>query len=245
MNKFSIIENNLLVRLIVAQIICDFILYNHDKRNRVWKDHVGHSVISGTVFYLLSGGSWVTGVSMMLIHFAVEIIKGRSTPSSASAGHNQVKILLAEQIVLLIIICLFWRTADSLSTNMIDSFMAILFSSKLSLIALGYMTVIWPAGTLIGMVTKSMIRNIRNGEQIIAQSSEELEHAGRFIGICERIIIVTFVYFRQYEAIGFLITGKSILRLNSKGQTEYVLAGTMFSYAISIMTGVTINWLIK
>ncbi|HWZ22996.1 MAG TPA: hypothetical protein VNW06_10105, partial [Cytophagaceae bacterium] len=68
------------------------------------------------------------------------------------------------------------------------------------------------------------------------------------IGIFERIIILTFVLLGQYEAIGFLITGKSIIRFANKEEhlrSEYVLVGTMMSYAMSIIVGVSINWLLK
>ena len=52
----------------------------------------------------------------------------------------------------------------------------------------------------------------------------------------------------QYEAIGFLITGKSIIRFAQKDEnlkSEYVLVGTMMSYAIAIITGVIINNLLN
>ena len=61
------------------------------------------------------------------------------------------------------------------------------------------------------------------------------------------IIILTFVLLGQYEAIGFLITGKSIIRFaeqNPDVKSEYVLVGTMMSYSLSILTGLGIHWLI-
>jgi hypothetical protein len=51
----------------------------------------------------------------------------------------------------------------------------------------------------------------------------------------------------QYAAIGFLITGKSIIRFANNDEhlrSEYVLVGTMMSYALAIMTGAAINWLL-
>ena len=48
----------------------------------------------------------------------------------------------------------------------------------------------------------------------------------------------------QFEAIGFLIAAKSILRFSetSKGteKSEYVLVGTLFSFLIALSTGILI-----
>jgi hypothetical protein len=55
------------------------------------------------------------------------------------------------------------------------------------------------------------------------------------------------VLLSQYEAIGFLITGKSILRFadGQKKETEYVLVGTMMSYAFAIIIAVLVKILLK
>ena len=75
----------------------------------------------------------------------------------------------------------------------------------------------------------------------------KVENGGKLIGIFERIIILTLVLLNQYEAIGFLITGKSIIRFadkNSDLKSEYVLVGTMMSYALAILIGVITKWLL-
>jgi hypothetical protein len=77
----------------------------------------------------------------------------------------------------------------------------------------------------------------------------DLLNAGKIIGIMERILTITFVLLGQYEAVGFLIAAKSILRYegndpanfdNEQGKTEYVLIGTLLSFGIAIMTSVAI-----
>src|SRR5690606_22226270 len=69
-----------------------------------------------------------------------------------------------------------------------------------------------------------------NQEGVKAGEEQELglASAGKWIGICERILILTFVLMGQYAAIGFLMTAKSILRFSEKEantqlKTEYVL----------------------
>lgn len=69
-------------------------------------------------------------------------------------------------------------------------------------------------------------------------------HSGRIIGTLERWLILLLVMLTQYEAIGFLIAAKSILRFSetSKGteKSEYVLVGTLFSFLIALSTGILI-----
>lgn len=76
---------------------------------------------------------------------------------------------------------------------------------------------------------------------------EGLDKAGRYIGILERILVLTLVLFNQISAIGFLIAAKSILRYGDKDikgarkQTEYVLIGTLMSFSSAIALGLLVR----
>lgn len=69
-------------------------------------------------------------------------------------------------------------------------------------------------------------------------------HAGALIGYTERSLILLFVILAQYEAIGFLIAAKSILRFSeaSSGnvKSEYVLAGTLLSLIFALVLGLCV-----
>ena len=60
----------------------------------------------------------------------------------------------------------------------------------------------------------------------------------------ERGLILIFVVLAQYEAIGFLIAAKSILRFNEttseNEKSEYVLTGTLLSLAIALLLGLAV-----
>ena len=90
---------------------------------------------------------------------------------------------------------------------------------------------------------------------------DSLKEAGKWIGILERVLTITFIYIGQFGAIGFLVAAKSILRVidkpdkpsseptlikpfSSRKRTEYVLIGTFLSFTIAILTGLVINWLL-
>jgi hypothetical protein len=116
---------------------------------------------------------------------------------------------------------------------------------KISLILLAYAWVYFPVGYIIKFATQS-ITHTNTLQPVLINADDKIEHGGKIIGQFERIIILTLVLLNQYEAIGFLITGKSIIRFadhNSDLRSEYVLVGTMMSYALAILTGVLVNYM--
>jgi len=86
------------------------------------------------------------------------------------------------------------------------------------------------------------IKAIFEAFDIKLPKKNELKNAGKLIGNTERILILFFILIGEYGAIGFLLAAKSILRYNEKDEnfpnkTEYVLAGTLLSFAFAILTG--------
>ncbi len=77
------------------------------------------------------------------------------------------------------------------------------------------------------------------------KKNDDLPNAGRLIGTIERWLVFTFIIIDQFEAVGFLIAAKSILRFKDDNslKTEYVLIGTMLSFGIAIAAGVIYGWL--
>lgn len=68
-------------------------------------------------------------------------------------------------------------------------------------------------------------------------------NAGALIGNIERWLILAFVIMQRYEALGLLIAAKSIIRFGDKetAKTEYVLAGTLMSIFIAVMSGLMVT----
>ncbi|HAA12743.1 MAG TPA: DUF3307 domain-containing protein [Cytophagales bacterium] len=84
-----------------------------------------------------------------------------------------------------------------------------------------------------------------DGQRRNNEEGHELKNAGKLIGVLERTLVLTFVLLSQFQAVGFLLAAKSILRFKEQEdiRTEYVLVGTMLSFAIAVGVGITINWL--
>ncbi len=85
---------------------------------------------------------------------------------------------------------------------------------------------------------KLILERYKVGE---SASCDNIRNAGALIGNLERILTTIFVIIGQYEAIGFIIAAKSILRFKDTdtdtAKTEYVLAGTFLSFGIAIVCG--------
>lgn len=69
-------------------------------------------------------------------------------------------------------------------------------------------------------------------------------NAGRYIGTLERMIILIFISIKQYNAIGFILTAKSITRYDKitkdKNFGEYYLLGTLLSLLLVILCSAVI-----
>ncbi|SHH43525.1 DUF3307 domain-containing protein [Winogradskyella jejuensis] len=77
----------------------------------------------------------------------------------------------------------------------------------------------------------------------ITKGNESLKDAGKYIGILERLLVFIFIVVGRWEAVGFLITAKSVFRFGDltaskeRKLTEYILIGTLISFGIAILIG--------
>ena len=77
----------------------------------------------------------------------------------------------------------------------------------------------------------------------LTKGNESLNDAGKYIGILERLLVFIFIITNHWEAVGFLITAKSVFRFGDLKEskhrklTEYILIGTLISFGIAIVTG--------
>ena len=75
----------------------------------------------------------------------------------------------------------------------------------------------------------------------LTKNNESLKDAGKYIGILERLLVFIFIVVGHWEAVGFLITAKSVFRFGDltstkeRKLTEYILIGTLISFGIAII----------
>ena len=106
---------------------------------------------------------------------------------------------------------------------------------------LGFLVCLKPSNIIIKEIIK--VANIKVSKGSDDNNTEDLPNAGKLIGIVERLLSLVFVLLGQYEAVGFIIAAKSLLRFaeGDKAKSEYVLIGTLLSFALAIFVGVAIK----
>lgn len=233
-------QGNLLVRLILAHLLSDFVFQTHymaQHKNWLSRQLLLHTVIVYVCTALFTSW-WLEAFLIAGTHY---VIDGLKAEAQRRAFASELFLFVSDQLLHILVLLIVW----SWNTNLIDGLLylpgLLLNDYNSSLILLGYLFVSIPVGYLIGFATKGMMKEDDAG-------AGNNEKGGQSIGIYERIIILTFVLMGQYEAIGFLITGKSIIRFVNKDEhirSEYVLLGTMMSYTFAIVTGVMIKLLLK
>jgi hypothetical protein len=61
---------------------------------------------------------------------------------------------------------------------------------------------------------------------------------GLIIGLCENILIISFILIGEYTALALTFTAKSIVRSKAmQERPEYYLVGTMVNFTFSILMG--------
>ena len=237
---------NLLLRLIIAHLLTDFVFQplswvKDRKANKIRSVKLIWHVIVTTLFaYAFSGlyACWWLPKVILISHYLIDLVK--------SYLPDKFIYFAADQLMHLAVIFVIWLIVSKQWPVIISSVTGVVGNTHFWLLALGYILVTWPLGILIGLATAKW----RNDLAATKEAKEGLENAGKWIGICERTLILTFVLTNQYTAIGFLITAKSILRFGDKDKqaekkTEYILVGTLLSFAASALLGIAISYSIK
>jgi hypothetical protein len=237
---------SLLLRLLIAHLLTDFVL-----QPKAWVDDrkakkirstslLWHVALTTLFAYVFSGlyGCWWIPLIIFITHYIIDAIK--------SYLPDNIYTFLADQAMHVLVIVLIWLLVANQWETARTELCNIILNDNFWIIAFGYVFVTWPLGILIGIATAKWRKNITTKKD----AADELADAGKWIGICERALILTFVLTHQYTAIGFLMTAKSILRFGDKDKdaekkTEYILVGTLFSFASSALLGVLLSLLIK
>jgi len=161
--------------------------------------------------------------------------------------HKSLAAFIIDQLLHIIVVLLLWLYRTHKWNTMCTVLRQVAHDYKTMLVLVGYLWVIGPSAIIIRFSIKALLPNrlLPSSTNIVNTIADDAEKAGRYIGIFERIIILSLVLLNQYGAIGFLIASKALIRMNSKKQTEYVLLGSLLSYALAIGTGLCIHGLLR
>lgn len=241
-------EHNLVIffQLLLAHVLTDFVLqpkgWIKHKRKRQGKSYILllHALLAGflTYVFLQQANWWYVALFISLTHYLIDWWK-------ILQKTDNLKYFLLDQLFHLIVLCISWVYLIQGFEKLIPLLRELLNSPKFLAVIAAYLIVVFPAGFFIGKATKTWRDEIET-----ADKKNSLESAGRFIGILERILVLSFILTDNFAAIGFLIAAKSILRFNdtmetgARKQTEYVLIGTLMSFTLTILLGLLVVQLI-
>jgi len=220
-----------LIKLVLAHLLTDFVFQPTswiESRNKKHFQSVHlylHGLITALVALILIGiHYWFVVLIILITHIAIDGWK--------SYRPNETKYFLIDQCLHFIVIFVCWYFIF-LNVDDVISAWDLINTKNTLIIITAYVFVSFPAGILIGQLTKKWREQITD--------APTLGNAGKWIGIIERIIILTLVFNHQYAAMGLLITAKILLLFSEANRaeikTEYLLIGTLISITIAILTG--------
>lgn len=233
-----------LLRLLVSHLLADFLF---QPRNWIEKkaryglrapELYYHVAVVGILTYLLLADWSHIGLPLFIMatHFCTDWWK--------SARPRKARYFVIDQIMHLVLLLAAWGVYAGIIGDTMTILKNLLAAPPFWIILAGYLSVVWPFGYLIAMVTE------RWQEQLTGDDSDQLtglQNAGMWIGRIERFLILTFILMNQYSAIGFLIAAKSVFRFSGRledgrerKEAEYILIGTLLSFALSIGAGILV-----
>lgn len=245
-------EITLLVWLILGHVTTDFYLqprkWFNDKNANNWRSlgqilhGLVHGLVASLVLLLASEPSIKFLFGAFLAIWVTHYLFGL-TKAYASSSWRRLAI---GQLLHLTVLLKIWSLAVESST-----IFAFVWNStdwlKFGTLTIIYLLAFRPASLVIKQLLAPQIRQINENENV---QSDALMNGGRLIGYFERFIILTLILLSQYAAVGFILVAKSIFRFadlqdsHSRKLTEYVLLGTLISFAFVLSLGVIARWVL-
>lgn len=231
----------------MAHFVADFLLQSKNwclekEKHIISKYHILHAIIVTIAAFIFSL-DLNFGISALFIgftHFVIDVLK------SYYVQKNEKKKSMAfftDQ--LLHIIILSFVSWYYLEYNNPRQVFDIPLSLHISTIFAAFLFCTKPANIFIKNVFGFFHLNIPKADFTSEDKAPEqdLENAGKIIGIMERFMTLALILSNQYAAVGLIIAAKSILRFNNPQKNEYILVGTLLSFGCAILLGVLINHL--
>ena len=229
----------LLILQLLAHLVSDFYLQTEksckSKADNAFKSrHLYiHALITFACAWLfsLSVGFWWAALLIAALHLIIDGLK--------SVCKNLKGAFFIDQLLHLAVIVAVVITFNNIGEISLPIWLP---ETKVLLWIVAFAFCLRPANFIIQNIFKEAKITIPDSGK-----EQSLPNAGRVIGNVERMLTLVFVMLGQYEAIGFLLAAKSLLRFRETDtvKSEYVLVGTLLSFGIAILMGVAVKLLIE
>jgi hypothetical protein len=232
-----------LVKLLCAHLCSDFIFQTDDINKGKCKSGIKgvvyqlvHSGIHAAVSYLFVAdwSCWLIPVVIFVCHLVIDMIKCKVFRKMS------LRVFLLDQLCHIAVIVGLWYVL--LGESVEWACLRNLCSAKVWVTIIAYLLILKPSSIFLGLFLDKWAPASPN--------TQSLPNAGQWIGYIERILILTFVLIGSFEGVGFLLAAKSVFRFGelSKAKeirtTEYVLIGTLASFAIAVLIGIAASHII-
>lgn len=229
----------LLLRILVAHFLSDFIF-----QRKAWAEkkdllgvmsgyfwlHIAITMITLSVL-LWDLNLWPVIVWVTVGHLMLDAIKSK-------LSNTGLWIFLADQLLHLLLIVIIWLVYSRQMELFCQTIGELVNNQKFWWLFLAYLLISIPSSVLIDKITRKWNLELDKTEQ-----EKGLKNAGKWIGIMERFLIITFIITDNFGAIGFLLAAKSVFRFgdlqnaSARKKTEYIIIGTFLSFTIAIISG--------
>lgn len=233
----------ILVKLLIAHLCSDFFLQTNNINERKRESGIKgilnqllHSAIHAVVAYILVAEwtCWLIPVCIFASHFLIDLVKCKLL------SEKSLCTFLIDQLCHILVLIGLWYVLLGESTEFYC--LKNLCSFNVWITIMAYILMLKPSSIFLSLFLDKWKPS--------STTTNSLPCAGQWIGYIERILILTFVIIGNYEGVGFLLAAKSVFRfgdLNNTKEiqtTEYVLIGTLTSFTIAILTGITLSHLL-
>lgn len=231
----------LALKLLLAHLLGDFLLqpdgWVAQKRQTKHRSPLLylHIVVHATVMLVLINFDltyWLGVVIILITHYIIDLLKlNFETPN------NRGKLFVIDQLAHLLVITGVVHSYHPFAIEWKDLFDSAAVLFIICIVALG------PVAAIV-------MRLIMNRWELPEDNDKDsLPQAGKYIGMLERLMVFGFIVFQQWQAIGWLIAAKSILRFSDLSRakdrklTEYILIGTLLSFVLAIAVGLLYQYI--
>ena len=237
----------LLIKLLCAHVIVDFVLQgkkvcDYKKELGTWKGwcaQVLHALLQAAMAYVIvwDWSNWIIPAVIFGSHLVIDMMK------SWLGNEDNIWHFVLDQLAhVVVILCLFMGLEGWVLPEVKLEYLIVLVA---------YLLVTIPASIFVSKFYKQWELKNAQPKKEKGKEDKSLPRGGKYIGMLERVLILTFVFAGCPEGIGFLLAAKSVFRFgdlqkaSEVQQTEYVLIGTFLSFAIAILVGYVAVWAMK
>lgn len=225
----------LFTKLFLAHLIGDFLLQPylwvvHKEANKITSKYLFFHILvhfAVTMILLWNLGYWKIALVIVVSHYVIDLAK---LYTNALFKSKSIPFFIDQFLhIIVLYACAYYGNLIGQTLFLMEQIDWLLVTA--------IVFVSFPSAIIMGKLLEGMSDQIE-------LNHKSLPNAGKYIGIIERLFVLVFIIIGRWEAIGLLITAKSVFRFNDLKQsnnrklTEYILIGTLLSFGLAIITGI-------